>query len=120
MQKLSENDTSPSQYWVVLVGTDFRLTVGQLGNKKASPERFEHSRAKHNRWQLRIAGDPVNHSGKVTSRLRNCLRMRGRERGPLCTLSPFAINILIRGARERVAGRASDPFGRLLPFSGCT
>ena len=34
--------------------------------KKASPERFEHSRAKPNRWQLLIAGDPVNHSGKVT------------------------------------------------------
>jgi hypothetical protein len=34
--------------------------------KKASPERFEHSRAKHNRCQLNVAGDPVNHSGKVT------------------------------------------------------
>ena len=30
--------------------------------QKASPERFEHSRAKPNR----LAGDPVNHSGKVT------------------------------------------------------
>ena len=34
--------------------------------QKASPERFEHSRAKPNRYQLSIAGDPVNHSGKVT------------------------------------------------------
>ena len=37
-------------------------------DKKASPERFEHSRAKPNRYQLSIAGDPVNHSGKVTYR----------------------------------------------------
>jgi hypothetical protein len=37
------------------------------GGKNASPERFEHSRAKHNRLSAtEIAGDPVNHSGKAT------------------------------------------------------
>ena len=45
-------------------GACARTVVGR--SKKASPERFEHSRAKPNRWQLLIAGDPVNHSGKVT------------------------------------------------------
>jgi hypothetical protein len=37
--------------------------------KKASPERFEHSRSKTNRLaelDKLVAGDPVNHSGKVT------------------------------------------------------
>ena len=38
------------------------------GTKRASPERFEHSRSKTNRLtELKlVAGDPVNHSGKVT------------------------------------------------------
>jgi hypothetical protein len=34
--------------------------------KRSSPERFEHSRAKPNRLICKLAGDPVNHSGKVT------------------------------------------------------
>lgn len=56
----NRRDASGGHIWGNLSAEDGK------GRQKASPERFEHSRAKPNRWQLRIAGDPVNHSGKVT------------------------------------------------------
>ena len=50
-----------------------RRVEGRKEKKKASPERFEHSRSKTNRWTTRVAGDPVNHSGKVTMQISlNC------------------------------------------------
>jgi len=51
----------------VCEGYSKKRYLGPEASKNASPERFEHSRAKHNRLYMRtVAGDPVNHSGKVT------------------------------------------------------
>ena len=46
-----------------------RARRGSFEVKETLPERFEHSRAKPNRSMqshMTLAGDPVNHSGKVT------------------------------------------------------